>query len=63
MAAAAVYAANKLLKKKLTQRQLVTAVSPIVEITIGKLGRYNCELVDANIEQYDANESSKTSVH
>lgn len=54
VATAAVYAADKLLgERRLTQQQLVMAVSPIVETTTGKLSRYNCELIEAYEEQPD----------
>lgn len=54
VAAAAVYAAAKLLGgNRLTQQQLVAAVTPIVETSTGKLSRYNCELIEAYTERAD----------
>ena len=54
VAAAAVYAADKLLgSNRLTQQQLATAVTPVVETSTGKLSRYSCELIEAYTEQAD----------
>lgn len=48
VAASAVYAATKMVDgARVTQSEVVEAVSPIVETTTGKLSRYNCELIDA----------------
>jgi transcription initiation factor TFIIB len=53
VAAAAVYAANKLVGGvRLTQSELAEAVSPIVETTPGRVSRYNCLLRAAYIERH-----------
>jgi transcription initiation factor TFIIB len=53
VAAAAVYAATKLVGGvRLTQSELAEAVSPIVETTPGRVSRYNRELLAAYIERH-----------
>ena len=53
VAAAAVYAATKLVGGvRLTQSELAEAVSPIVETTPGRVSRYNCLLRAAYIERH-----------
>jgi len=48
VAAAAVYAADRLTSgKSLTQQQVADAASTVVPTTKSKIARYNCELVDA----------------
>jgi transcription initiation factor TFIIB len=44
VASAAVYVAAKAAGLRLTQSVVVTAVSPIVETTTGRVSRYGCEL-------------------
>ena len=44
VAAAAVYAAIRTVGVRVTRRQIVEAVSPILETTVSRVGRYSCEL-------------------
>jgi transcription initiation factor TFIIB len=53
VAAAAVYAGTRMISGvRLTQSELAEAVSSIVEITPGRVSKYNCELLAAYIERH-----------
>ncbi|SFS09884.1 transcription initiation factor TFIIB [Halomicrobium zhouii] len=53
VAAAAVYAADRLTSgKSLTQQQVADAASTVVPTTKSKIARYNCKLVDAYVARH-----------